>query len=74
MKLFKFIIFTIIGLFVFSVFVTCVYAGGFYNAVQQAVGYTVSCCAGLSALAFGIVGIYEYFTGDKSDGNRQEKQ
>lgn len=74
MKLFKYILFTISGIFVFSVFITCVYAGGFINGVQIAIGYILSCCAGLSWLAWGIIGIYEYIVGDKKDGNRQKKQ
>lgn len=74
MKLLKYILFMIAGLFVFSVFVTCVYAGGFVNGIQLTVGYTLSCCAGLLWLAWGIVGIYEYVMGVKKDGNRQKKQ
>lgn len=34
MKLLKYILFAILGIFVFSVFVTCLYEGGFVTGIQ----------------------------------------
>lgn len=58
MKIIKYTIACLWGLLIFSVFVTCVYAGGFVNVFQRAVGNALTLLVGLGLTAYGIIGIY----------------
>lgn len=59
MKLFKYIMLTILGMFVFSVFVTCVYEGGFETVIQNTTGTVLLFIAGLGWFVMGIIKVYE---------------
>ena len=58
MKILKYSIALIWGLLIFSVFVTCVYAGGFVNVFQRAVGNALTLLVGLGLTAYGVIGVY----------------
>ncbi len=74
MKLLKYILFAILGIFVFSVFVTCLYEGGFVTGIQIFVGMALSCFAGLGWFVLGIIGVYKNMIRGENDGDRQKKQ